>query len=62
MAAPLSAPKLIPEMLTTDAGRKASRRPRAAPSTLAHGRSASMPAPGEDAGVWQPSVLCLTIT
>ncbi len=36
MAAALSAPKLIPEMLTSG-GRKAWLRPRRAPSTLAPG-------------------------
>jgi hypothetical protein len=40
-AAPDSEPKLIAEMFTTDAGRNASRRPRAAPSTFAHGTSTS---------------------
>ena len=36
-ALPDSEPKLMPEMLTTDAGRTAWARPRAAPSTLAIG-------------------------
>ena len=36
---PDSDPKLIAEMLTTDSGRKAPRRSRAAPSTLAQGSS-----------------------
>jgi len=34
IAAPESAPKLMPETFTTDAGRKACRRPRAAPRTF----------------------------
>ena len=37
MAAALSEPKLIPETLTTELGRNAWARPRAPPSTLAHG-------------------------
>ena len=41
MALPERAPKLIPETLTTDSGRNASRRPRGPPSTLAEGRVAS---------------------
>ena len=36
-AAALSAPKLIPETLTNDEGRKALVRPRAPPSTFAAG-------------------------
>jgi len=38
-----SAPKLIPEMLTTESGRNACRRPRAAPSTFAQGSHACSP-------------------
>src|SRR4051794_41918143 len=38
-----SAPKLIPEMLTTESGRNACCRPRAAPSTFAHGSHACSP-------------------
>ena len=37
MAGPLSEPKLMPDTFTTDDGRNASCRLRAAPSTLAHG-------------------------
>ncbi len=40
-AAPLRAPKLMPETLTSEAGRKAPCRPCAAPSTLAHGSGGS---------------------
>ena len=36
-----SAPKLIPDTLTTDAGRNACRRPRGPPITLADGTTAS---------------------
>ncbi|MBM3658776.1 MAG: hypothetical protein FJW95_04645, partial [Actinobacteria bacterium] len=45
-ARPLSEPKLMLEMLTADGGRKASRRPRAAPSTLAIGSAALGSSPG----------------
>ncbi len=40
-ALPDSDPKLMAEMLTTDSGRKAPGRPRAAPSTLAQGSHTS---------------------
>src|SRR5690349_24973896 len=43
MALADSAPKLIPEMLTTESGRNACRRPRGAPSTFAHGIQACSP-------------------
>ena len=39
-----SEPKLMPEMLTTLAGRNACRRPRGPPSTFADGRCTSSPA------------------
>ena len=39
-----SDPKLIPEMLTTLAGRNACRLPRGPPSTFADGSSTSSPA------------------
>jgi hypothetical protein len=61
-ALPESDPKLIPEMFTTESGRKACRRPRAAPSTLAHGSHASCPTRGLDDGTARPNVRCLTIT
>ena len=57
-----SAPKLMPEMLTTESGRNACRRPRAAPSTFAHGSRACSPLclpVGATAG---PNVRCLMIT
>ena len=38
-------------MLTTDRGRNAARRPRAAPSTFAQGRSTSYAAAGEEGGI-----------
>ncbi len=41
MALPDNEPKLMAEMLTTDCGRNASRRLRAAPRTLAHGKTTS---------------------
>ena len=61
-ALPDSDPKLIPEMLTTESGRKACRRPRAAPSTLAHGSQASCAGArvrGRHRAAERP---CLTIT
>lgn len=61
-ALPESDPKLIPEMFTTDSGRNARLRPRAAPSTLAHGMNASCPTWGLDAGTAPPNVRCFTIT
>jgi hypothetical protein len=59
MALPESEPKLIAEMLTTDCGRNAFRRPRAAPKTLAQGSWTSWPAAGEDGGMARPNVRCL---
>jgi hypothetical protein len=52
-------PKLIAEMLTTERGRNAPGRPRAAPSTLAAGSSTSWPAAGADGGTARPNVRCL---
>ncbi|WP_211372647.1 hypothetical protein [Micromonospora olivasterospora] len=51
----------MPEMLTTDSGRKARTRPRAAPSTFAHGSATSCPAVGDDGGTARPNVRCLMI-
>ena len=48
-------------MFTTDGGRKAPARPRAAPSTFAQGRCTSVPAAGEEAGMVEPKVRCLMI-
>ena len=59
MALADSDPKLIAEMLTTDFGRKAPRRPRAAPITLAHGTSTSWAASGVDGGMAGLKVRCL---
>ena len=61
-ALPDSEPKLIPEMLTTESGRNARRRRRAAPSTFAHGSHASWPECCADGGTARPNVLWLTIT
>ena len=61
IALPDSEPKLIPEMLTTEAGRNACRRPRAAPSTLALGRATSSPACGTVAAPGPVKVRCLMI-
>jgi hypothetical protein len=58
-AAPDSEPKLIAEMLTTEAGRYAWARPRAPPSTLALGSSTSCPACTVVAGTARPNVRCL---
>ena len=55
-AAPDSEPKLMAEMFTTDAGRNASRRPRAEPSTFAAGRVTSCPACTFVAGIARPNV------
>jgi len=44
-----------------ESGRKALRRPRAPPSTLAHGTQASCPASGVDGGMARPNVACLTM-
>jgi hypothetical protein len=55
-ARPDSDPKLIPEMFTTESGRKACRRRRAAPSTFAHGSQTSSPARGLDGGTARPNV------
>ncbi|TWH69805.1 hypothetical protein JD77_04819 [Micromonospora olivasterospora] len=60
-AFPEREPKLMPEMLTTDSGRKARTRPRAAPSTFAHGSATSCPAVGDDGGTARPNVRCLMI-
>ena len=60
-ALPDSAPKLIPEMLTTDSGRKAWRL-RVPPSTLAQGSRTSSPACAAVGGAVGPNVRCLTIT
>ena len=59
MALPDSNPKLMAEMLTTDFGRNAPGRPRAAPITLAHGNSTSCAAIGADGGTARPKVRCL---
>ena len=56
IALPDSEPKLMAEMLTTDAGRKALRRPRASPSTFAEGSATSWPARGEEGGMARPKV------
>ncbi len=45
-AGPLSEPKLMAEMLTTDAGRKAFARPCVAPRTLAAGTGVPLGAGG----------------
>jgi hypothetical protein len=58
-ALPDSDPKLIAEMLITDFGRNAPGRPRAAPITLAHGKSTSWAAIGADGGTARPKVRCL---
>ncbi len=50
-APPDSEPKLVAEMLTTDGGRNADVRPRAAPSTLAQGRATSWSEAGLDGGI-----------
>jgi hypothetical protein len=52
----------MPEMLTTDSGRNACRRPRAAPNTFAHGTVPSTSAFRFDDGVVRPKVRWLTIT
>ena len=56
-----SAPKLIPDTLTTERGRNARARPRGPPSTFAEGSSTSSPA---CVGVGTPgpvNVRCLMI-
>ena len=60
-AGPDSEPKLIAEKFTTESGRNAPGRPRAAPSTLAHGTHASCPADGDEGGATRANVACLTI-
>ncbi|WP_207919654.1 hypothetical protein [Micromonospora sp. KC207] len=61
-ALPDSEPRLIPEMLTTDSGRNTRARPRAAPSTFAHGSRTSCPAvAAADGGTARPNVRCLMI-
>jgi hypothetical protein len=59
MALPDRDPKLMAEMLTTDVGRNAPGRRRAAPITLAHGTSTSSAAFGADGGTARPNVRCL---
>ena len=60
MAAPPSAPKLIPEMLTTDDGRKALARPRAPPSTFAAGNgTAGSGCSGSPTGAATGNAACL---
>ena len=59
-ALPGSEPKLIAEMFTSESGRKACRRPRAAPSALAHGTHASVPTRGFGSGATGASVRCRT--
>ena len=60
-AGPDSEPKLIAEKFTTESGRNAPARPRAAPTTLAHGTHASWPADGDEGGATRANVACLTI-
>ena len=59
MALPDRDPKLMPEMLTTDPGRKAWVRPRAAPITFAHGTATSSWACGIVAAPCPVKVRCL---
>ena len=61
IALPDSDPKLIAEMLTTDLGRNASRRSRAAPITLAQGSFTSWPAFGAADDADSLNVRCLII-
>ena len=61
IALPDSEPKLMPEMLTTEPGRKACVRPRAAPITLAQGRTISSCAWGIVAAPGPVKVRCLMI-
>ena len=61
MALPDSEPKLMPEMLTTEEGRKACGRPRAAPITLAQGSTISSCACGIVAAPGPVKVRCLMI-
>ncbi len=62
MAAALSEPKLIPEMLTMELGRKARARPRAPPSTLAHGSgTCGSGSRGSDGGAASGKATCLTM-
>lgn len=58
-ALPDNEPKLIAEMLTTELGRNAPGRFRAAPITLAHGNFTSCGAFGADGGTAGPKVWCL---
>jgi hypothetical protein len=58
-AAPDGEPKLIAEMLTTEAGRNLAVRRRAAPSTLALGSSTSLCAAMCEGGDARPRVRCL---
>ena len=60
-ALPDSEPKLIPEMLTTELGRKACVRPRGPPSTLALGSTISSWAWGIVAAPRPVKVRCLMI-
>ena len=61
IALPDNDPKLMPEMFTTDAGRNALARPRAAPITLAQGIGMSAPLGGCVAGAMSAKVRCLMI-
>ena len=57
-ALPDSDPKLIAEMLTTDAGRNAARRPRP-PDHLGARQVDLVAAFGADGGIARPNVRCL---
>ena len=62
MAAPPSDPKLIPEMLTNDEGRKAFSRPCAPPSTFAAGKgTAGSGWLGSPSGAGAGNAACLMI-
>jgi hypothetical protein len=61
IALPDSEPKLIPEMLTTESGRKLWRRRRLPPRIFAHGSHASCPDFWADGGTARPNVRWLTI-
>ena len=60
-ALPESEPKLMPEMLTTEAGRIASLRPRAAPTTFAMGNGTLSPACRPVSAPGPAKVRCLMI-
>ena len=61
IAFPDNAPKLIPEMLTTDSGRNALARPRGPPSIFADGTGISSPVWGRVETPSPMNVRCLMI-